>query len=92
MAYDVIPETKKELRSSLSDFSEEVLSDANRLFFHLEKKYSKIKAPLAFDPKKKKECKITRALQTEFKLGDLKKELKLSKLRVDFGDGSRGNR
>ena len=92
MAYDVIPETKKELRSSLSDFSEEVLSDANRLFCHLEKKYSKIKAPLAFDPKKKNECKITRALQTEFKLGDLKKELKLSKLRIDFGDGSRGNR
>ena len=92
MAYNAIPKDRKELGEIVSGFSEEVISDAMRLFGHLRKKYAKIEEPLAFDPNKKSECKIRRALQAEIKLGNLKKELNITKLRMDFGDGSRGNR
>ena len=92
MAYDAIPKSRKEALSIVSGSKTEIISDVKRLYDHLVKKYPKIEDPLAFDPKKKNECKIRRALQTAFKLGDLKKELKLQMLRIDFGDGSRGNR
>ena len=92
MAYDAIPKSRKEALGIVSGSKTEIISDVKRLYDHLVKKYPKIEDPLAFDPKKKNECKIRRALQTAFKLGDLKKELKLQMLRIDFGDGSRGNR
>ena len=92
MAYNAIPKTRKELGEIISGAKEEIVSDANRLYCHLVNKYPKISEPLAFDPSKKNECKIRRALQGEIKLGELKKQLKISKLRIDFGDGSRGNR
>ena len=92
MAYDAIPNNRKELGDIVSGLTAEIISDANRLFGHLVKKYPKIEAPLAFDPGKKNECKIRRALQGEIKLSQLKKELNIKTLRVDFGDGSRGNR
>ena len=92
MAYDAIPNNRKELGDIVSGLTAEIISDANRLFGHLVKKYPKIEAPLAFDPGKKNECKIRRALQGEIKLSQLKKELNIKNLRVDFGDGSRGNR
>ena len=77
MAYDAIPKSRKEALSIVSGSKTEIISDVKRLYDHLVKKYPKIEDPLAFDPKKKNECKIRRALQTAFKLGDLKKELKL---------------
>ena len=92
MAYDAIPKSRKEALSIVSGSKTEIISDVKRLYDHLVKKYPKIEDPLAFDPKKKNECKIRRALQTAFKLSELKKELNLQMLRIDFGDGSRGNR
>ena len=92
MAYDAIPKSRKEALGIVSGSKTEIISDVKRLYDHLVKKYPKIEDPLAFDPKKKNECKIRRALQTAFKLSELKKELKLQMLRIDFGDGSRGNR
>ena len=92
MAYDAIPKSRKEALGIVSGSKTQIISDVGRLYDYLVKKYPKIEEPLAFDPKKKNECKIRRALQTAFKLSELKRELKLQALRIDFGDGSRGNR
>ena len=62
-----------------------------RLWNYLVNTYG-MENPLAFDPTNKKQVKIARALQTEFTKAEIKKKLKISALKVDFGDGSRGNR
>ena len=62
-----------------------------RLWNYLVNTYG-MENPLAFDPTNKKQVKIARALQTEFTKAEIRKKLKISALKVDFGDGSRGNR
>ena len=91
MAYNILPSTEEEARKAVSFMSKTSAKEALRLYKHLYKKYGHIISnPLAFDSSKKNDCKIARMIQTEFTIKDIKKELSLTKLRPDFGDGSRG--
>ena len=93
MAYNILPSTEEEARKAVSFMSETSAKEAFRLYRHLYKKYGHIiPNPLAFDSSKKNDCKIARMIQTEFTIKDIKKELKITTLRPDFGDGTRGNR
>ena len=93
MAYNILPSTEQEARKAVSFMSETSAKEAFRLYRHLYKKYGHIiPNPLAFDSSKKNDCKIARMIQTEFTIKDIKKELKITTLRPDFGDGTRGNR
>ena len=93
MAYNILPSTEQEARKAVSFMSETSAKEALRLYRHLYKKYGHIISnPLAFDSSKKNDCKIARMIQTEFTIKDIKKELKITTLRPDFGDGTRGNR
>ena len=93
MAYNILPSTEKEARKAVSFMNKTSADEALRLWKHLNEKYGKIiPNPLAFDSTKKNDCKIARMIQTEFTIKDIKKQLKITTLRPDFGDGTRGNR
>ena len=93
MAYNILPSTEEEARKAVGFMNETSAKEAFRLYRHLYKKYGHIiPNPLAFDSSKKIDCKIARMIQTEFTIKDIKKELKITTLRPDFGDGTRGNR
>ena len=93
MAYNILPSTEEEARKAVSFMSKTSAKEALRLYKHLYKKYGHIISnPLAFDSSKKNDCKIARMIQTEFTIKDIKKQLKITTLRPDFGDGTRGNR
>ena len=93
MAYNILPSTEEEARKAVGFMNETSAKEAFRLYRHLYKKYGHIiPNPLAFDSSKKNDCKIARMIQTEFTIKDIKKQLKITTLRPDFGDGTRGNR
>ena len=93
MAYNILPSTEEEARKAVGFMSKTSAKEAFRLYRHLYEKYGHIiPNPLAFDSSKKNDCKIARMIQTEFTIKDIKKELKITTLRPDFGDGTRGNR
>ena len=91
MAYNNIPSTHAEARSAASHMGD-AASDAILLYSHLTEKYPEINEPLAFDPSNRSIVKIRRALQNEFTIRDIKRQLSIEKLKPDFGEGSRGNR
>tara|TARA_B100000614_G_scaffold144854_1_gene128866 strand:+ start:586 stop:1734 length:1149 start_codon:yes stop_codon:yes gene_type:complete len=91
MAYKLIPSTFSEAGSSVKHMDTATAAEGLRLWNYLVSTYG-MENPLAFDPTNKKQVKIARALQTEFTKAEIKKKLKITALKVDFGDGSRGNR
>ena len=91
MAYNLIPSTFSDAGSSVKHMDNAAAAEGLRLWNYLVNTYG-MNNPLAFDPTNKKQVKIARALQTEFTKAEIKKKLKITALKVDFGDGSRGNR
>ena len=91
MAYNLIPSTFSDAGSSVKHMDNAAAAEGLRLWNYLVSTYG-MSNPLAFDPTNKKQVKISRALQTEFTKAEIKKKLKITTLKVDFGDGSRGNR
>ena len=91
MAYNLIPSTFSDAGSSVKHMDNAAAAEGLRLWNYLVSTYG-MSNPLAFDPTNKKQVKISRALQTEFTKAEIKKKLKITALKVDFGDGSRGNR
>ena len=70
-----------------------VAAESLRLWNYLKENYDGvIENPLAFDGQNKTNVKLSRALKDEIAIPDLKRKLKISKLKVSWGDGSRGNR
>ena len=93
MAYNILPSTEKEARKAVSFMNETSAKEALRLYKHLYKDYGHIiPNPLAFDSTKRNDCKIARMIEGAFTIKDIKKKLKITTLRPDFGDGTRGNR
>ena len=91
MAFDILPSTETEARKAVRFMSQTSAIEALSLYRHLHQNYGHIvKNPLAFDSSKKNECKIIRLLEGGFTIKQLTKELSLTKLKPDFGDGSRG--
>ena len=91
MAYNLIPSTFSDAGASVKHMDNATAAEGLRLWNYLVSTYG-MENPLAFDPTNKKQVKIARALQTEFTKAEIKKKLKITALKVDFGDGSRGNR
>jgi len=91
MAYTIFPE-------KTSDILKVVKSDAVKggeiveLFSFLNKKYPTIKTPINIDPGKLSVVNVTRDLQGTIDLNNIKKEVKLNKVKIKFGAGSAGNR
>jgi len=93
MAYNLIPSTFSEAGKSVKHMEDPVAKESLRLWNYLNENYGNILPnPLAFDPTNKSNVKIARALKDEIALAELKRKLKITKLKMSWGDGSRGNR
>lgn len=92
MAYDIFPKNEKELRSKTASYSAAVRGELFLLYVYLRKKFPETEIPINLDASKKTSVNITRSLQGDITLDKIKKEAKITKLSMKFGNGSSGNR
>ena len=93
MAFDILPSTFEEAGKAVKFMNQTSAIEALSLYRYLIQHYGHVvQNPLAFDSSKKNECKIIRLLEGGFTIKQITKELSLTKLRPDFGDGSRGKK
>ena len=88
MAYDFIPKSNNDIKKAGVFMAEHA-----RVYDYLYKKFNRVD-PIALSRKlnEMKVIKISRGFQASLTLPDLKKELKLNDVKVQFGEGSRGGR
>ena len=98
MAWDKIPTDKKTCGQTAETcgMSDDVKAEVMTLWSHLSENYPKEKDPLAFEQSSagKKRVLIARIFEKQYGLSieTFEKAAGLSKLKVDFGNGSRGGR
>lgn len=92
MAYDIFPKNENELRIKTSVYPAEIKGELYLLFKYLKQKFPRIEIPINLDATKKNAVNITRALQGDITIDKIKKEAKITKLSMKFGNGSSGNR
>jgi hypothetical protein len=91
MAYTFFPESATEIKQTLTGDKSKI-EEIIRLYAVTVKKFPKIKTPINIDPSSIGKVNITRSLQGDIDLAVLKRESKLTKISLKFGDGSAGNR
>ena len=89
LAYTFFPKSTQEIDSELKDFPEENLKEIKRLFAILK---PKAPTPINIDPGKKSNVNVTRQVQDDMTIADIKSKAGLSKVKIKFGNGSSGNR
>ena len=89
VAYTFFPKSTQEIDSELKGFPEENLKEIKRLFAILK---PKAPTPINIDPGKKGVVNVTRQLQDDMTIADIKAKADLSKVKIKFGNGSSGNR
>lgn len=87
MAYDLIPTTTTEITDKIKGTSAQPIS---AVLLKLQKDFPQLKDPIALDPKKPKEVKITRKLSESVDIKALQRQF--TDLKISFGEGSRGGR
>ena len=91
-AYSFFPETATEIETGLeSDWSDESIAEVISVLDYLKEKYPDIDAPINID-KSKSKINVSRQLQDDVDLTNIKSQLGLSKITMKFGNGSSGNR
>ena len=92
MAYDFFPKTKTELTNKVTGYDGEVVSDLVLLFEYLKKEFPKIETPINLDLSKRNSCNITRMVEQDTTLKNIKTRTNIQKVVIKFGNGSSGNR
>jgi len=92
VAYDIFPKDEKELRNKTSAYPADVRGELYLLYTYLKKEFPRTETPINLDATKKTSVNITRSLQGDITLDKIKKEAKITKLSMKFGNGSSGNR
>ena len=87
MAYDLIPTKTNEITDKIKGDTAQAIS---AVLLKLQKDFPIIKDPIALDPKKPKEVKITRKLSESLDIKALQRQFAM--LKISFGEGSRGGR
>ena len=91
MAYTFFPKDLPEIESTLTKagFSDVAIADAKNLLSLLKRRDS---TPINFDLKKKTDVNISRTLQDDMSIADIKSKAGVTTLKMKFGNGSSGNR
>lgn len=92
MAYDIFPKSEKELRDKTTGYSAYVRGELVLLYNYLKDKFPRTEIPINLDSTKKTSVNIARSLQGDITIDKIKREAKISKLSMKFGNGSSGNR
>lgn len=93
MAYNFIPETKKEILTK-PELKQAAKSQAEILvlFEYLRKEFSEITSPIALNPSAPNMVKVTRRITSAMPVPTIMRNAKLKQLKVSPGEGSRGGR
>ena len=91
MAYTFFPKDLPEIESTLkrADFSEDAIADAKKLLSLLKRRDP---TPINFDLKKKRDVNISRTIQDDMSIAEIKSKAAVTTLKMKFGNGSSGNR
>jgi hypothetical protein len=91
MAYTFFPKTATEIQKTLKGDKAKI-DDIISLFAFLHKKFPKVQTPINIDPKAIAKVNVSRELQTDVNLNQLKSSAKITKITMKFGSGSSGGR
>lgn len=88
MAYDFIPKSNTDIRKAGV-----FLTEHQRVYDYLYDKFKRTD-PIALSkaPAEKKIIKVSRGFQASLELAQVKRDLKLNNVKLQFGEGSRGGR
>lgn len=87
MAYNLIPTNTTEITDNIKGSTAQPII---AVLLKLQSEYPQVKDPIALDPTKPKEVKVTRKLSESVDIKALQKQF--TDLKLSFGEGSRGNR
>ena len=90
MAYDFFPRSVDEILNKTSGFPIE--KNVDEIISMFELLVSKNPTPINIDLKQKSIINVTRALQGDFTISQIKSKAKLKTMKPKFGNGSAGNR
>jgi hypothetical protein len=90
MAYTFFPESELDITKKLIAYPEAKRDDVLRLFMHLKGKH---KTPINIDLSKQgNPINVSRDLQGDYSINEIKKASGISAISIKFGNGSSGNR
>jgi len=92
MAYDFFPKTQKELKRKTSSYRLQPSTEVVLLFVYLKKKFPAVDAPINIDLTKQNNVNVSRDIEQDTTIPNIKKGAKLQHLSIKFGNGSSGNR
>ncbi len=91
MAYTFFQKTATEIKQTLKGDKAKI-NEIIDVFVYLKNKFAKIGSPINIDPGSISKINVTRNLQGDIELSDIKRATKVSKITMKFGSGSSGGR
>jgi hypothetical protein len=92
MAYTFFPKSASEIQATLKGAQQKKIDEIMDLFAWLNAKFPSIETPINIDPSSIGKVNVTRALEGDVNLAELKRYAKLSVVSIKFGAGSSGNK
>ena len=92
MAYTFFPKSASEIQATLKGAQQKKIDEIMDLFAWLNAKFPSVETPINIDPSKLGKVNVTRALEGDVNLAELKRYAKLSSVSIKFGAGSSGNK
>lgn len=91
MAYNFFPKNGVELSEGIKNLSGKEQSEITTLFHYL-KETTGMESPINIDKNKPRNVNVSRAIDGTLTLQQIKRNTKLDKIKIKFGNGSSGNR
>lgn len=92
MAYTFFPKSASEIQLTLKGAQQKKIDEIMNLFAWLNAKFPSVETPINIDPSKIAKVNVTRALEGDVNLTEVKRYAKLSSISIKFGAGSSGNK
>jgi hypothetical protein len=92
MAYTFFPTSAVEIKTTLKTGDKSKVDEIIAIFAYVKSKFPKVDSPINIDPAKLAGINISRSLQGDIELKDIKTKAKATKVSMKFGNGSSGGR
>ena len=91
MAYDFFPKNGVDLAEGIKNFGSVEQAEIQMLFHYLKEKTG-MESPINIDKKHPRKVNVSRAIDGSLTTQQIKRDAKLDKVKIKFGNGSSGNR
>jgi hypothetical protein len=89
-AYSFFPKNENDIDSL--PFPENNIEEIKNLFNYLNNKFTSVITPINIDLKRPNHINVTRQIQTDINISDIRNDVDMTKIKIKFGNGSSGNR